>query len=456
MSKNASLIVAALAAVTGLGASVASAQVAIDFTTVGNPGNAGDPNAFDRGGVAYEYRIGRFEVTNEQYAAFLNIVAASDPNGLFNPNMGSNPRGGITRSGTDGSFTYAVRPNMGNKPVNFVSFFDAARMANWLTNGQGSGGTESGVYTLTGDSLVAITRDLSNPNQVFLPSQNEFIKAGYHQPAGQGGDTDNFRYPRFALDFSLCRVYDGGKPLDTSANHFTFSSGTLAEDAVVGPFCIVGPEVELGPQVELRSHVHVAGRTSLGARTRVFPFAVLGEEPQDKAFAGESTALAIGVDNVIREHSSIHVGTPRGGGCTRIGDDNFIMNGAHIGHDVQVGSHTIIASHVALAGHAVVEDYARIGGLSGVHFLETRRDPSGGVSGAEIEVVEVGHRDHFRLALHRAGGELGHRHRAERRGVRDFRRLKIAVEPAVLRALHAGCRRLHVVLGVEVAAGRIR
>jgi formylglycine-generating enzyme required for sulfatase activity len=184
--------VAPLAAVTALGASIASAQVTIEFRTVGNAGNAGDPNAFGRGAVAYEYRIGAFEVTNAQYAAFLNAVAASDPSGLFNANMGSDPRGGIARSGTAGSFTYAVRPNMGNKPVCFVSFFDAARMANWLTNGQGSGSTESGAYTLNGNTLVAITRNLANPNQVFLPTESEFIKAGYHQPANQGGDTDNF------------------------------------------------------------------------------------------------------------------------------------------------------------------------------------------------------------------------------------------------------------------------
>jgi UDP-N-acetylglucosamine acyltransferase len=141
----------------------------------------------------------------------------------------------------------------------------------------------------------------------------------------------------------------------------------LAGDAVIGPFCTVGPEVELGPGVELRSHVHVVGRTTLGPRTRVFPFVVLGEEPQDKSFSGEATALVIGADNVIREHSSIHVGTPRGGGCTRLGDDNLIMNGAHIGHDAQIGSHVIVASHVAIAGHVVVESYATIGGLSGVH-----------------------------------------------------------------------------------------
>jgi UDP-N-acetylglucosamine acyltransferase len=141
----------------------------------------------------------------------------------------------------------------------------------------------------------------------------------------------------------------------------------LADDAVIGPFCTVGPEVELGPGVVLKSHVHVTGHTTVGARTRVFPFVVLGEEPQDKPFAGEQTALAIGADNVIREHASIHVGTPRGGGCTRLGDDSLIMNGVHIGHDAQIGSHVTVASHVAIAGHAQVGDYAVIGGLSGIH-----------------------------------------------------------------------------------------
>lgn len=141
----------------------------------------------------------------------------------------------------------------------------------------------------------------------------------------------------------------------------------LADDVEIGPCAYVGPDVELAAGVVLRPHACVTGRTTIGEGSRVFPFAVLGEEPQDKSFSGEATALAIGADNVIREHSSVHVGTPRGGGCTRIGDDNLVMNGAHIGHDVQVGSHTIIASHVAIAGHAVVEDFAVIGGLSGVH-----------------------------------------------------------------------------------------
>jgi formylglycine-generating enzyme required for sulfatase activity len=144
MRKN-TFAVLALATIAGLCSSVASAEVTLSWSNVGNAGNAGDSNAFNRGGVAYDFRVGRFEVTNSQYATFLNNVAASDPNGLFHTNMGTDPLGGIARSGTTGSFAYSTRPNMGNKPVNFVSFFDAARMSNWLTNGQGSGAPSSQV-----------------------------------------------------------------------------------------------------------------------------------------------------------------------------------------------------------------------------------------------------------------------------------------------------------------------
>jgi len=141
----------------------------------------------------------------------------------------------------------------------------------------------------------------------------------------------------------------------------------IADDVAIGACAVVGPEVELAAGVELRPHAHVCGRTTVGEGTRVFPFAVVGEEPQDKSFTGETTQLLVGRDNVIREHATIHVGTRKGGGCTRIGDDNFIMNGVHVGHDTEIGSHCIIASHCALAGHVIVEDYAVIGGLCGIH-----------------------------------------------------------------------------------------
>ena len=184
------------AAASLFAATAATASITIDWSAVGNPGNAADPST-GFGAVGYEYRIGTYEVTNSQYAAFLNSVASSDPFGLYNTNMGTNPRGGIIRSGADGSYTYAVKTNMADKPVNYVSWFDAARMSNWMTNGQGlnggSGDTESGVYTFTGAfSIGAITRNLNNPNQVFIPTNDEWYKAAYHQPFAQGGDADDY------------------------------------------------------------------------------------------------------------------------------------------------------------------------------------------------------------------------------------------------------------------------
>jgi UDP-N-acetylglucosamine acyltransferase len=141
----------------------------------------------------------------------------------------------------------------------------------------------------------------------------------------------------------------------------------LAADVVVGPFVFIGREVELGARVEVGAHVTLLGATHIGADCRIFPQACLGAEPQDRAFNGESTSLEIGARTQIREQVTIHVGTSRGGGCTRIGDDNYIMNGAHIGHDSQIGNHTIIASFCGLAGHSQVDDFAVLGAYTGLH-----------------------------------------------------------------------------------------
>lgn len=173
-----------------------ASALTIDWVTVGNAGNDADSSVAwpHPGAVAYEYRIAKHEVTNAQYAEFLNAVAATDTNNLYNTQMGLDSFGGITRSGSSGSFTYAVKTNMGNKPVNYVSWYDAARFSNWMTNGQPSGsGTESGVYSLTGPtSIGSITRDLRNPDQVFIPTEDEWYKAAFHQPADQGGDSDDY------------------------------------------------------------------------------------------------------------------------------------------------------------------------------------------------------------------------------------------------------------------------
>jgi UDP-N-acetylglucosamine acyltransferase len=141
----------------------------------------------------------------------------------------------------------------------------------------------------------------------------------------------------------------------------------LGEGVSVGPYSVIGPQVSLGEDVEIGAHVVVTGRTSIGRGTRVFPFTSLGDEPQDKSFTGEPTRLEIGAANVIREHVTVHVGTPRGGGCTRIGEDNLIMTSTHVGHDCQIGSHVILASYTGLAGHAIIEDYAVLGAYTGIH-----------------------------------------------------------------------------------------
>ena len=141
----------------------------------------------------------------------------------------------------------------------------------------------------------------------------------------------------------------------------------LADDVRVGAFCFVSAEAVLGPGVRLDPYASVHGRTRVGARTRLFPHACVGGEPQDKQPGTVPQALEIGCDNQIREFATIHVGTERGGGCTRIGDANLVMNNAHIAHDCQVGSHCIVTGPGGLAGHVTVEDHAVLGAFSGVH-----------------------------------------------------------------------------------------
>ena len=141
----------------------------------------------------------------------------------------------------------------------------------------------------------------------------------------------------------------------------------IAPGARVGPFCVVGGEVVLEVGVELRSHVVVTGVTSIGADTQVFPFATLGEIPQDLKFAGEKTRLEIGARNRIREGVTMNTGTGGGGGLTKVGDDCLFMTGAHVAHDAVVGNGVIVANQGAIAGHCVIEDRVIIGGLSGIH-----------------------------------------------------------------------------------------
>mgnify|MGYP003111192508 CR=1 FL=1 len=137
--------------------------------------------------------------------------------------------------------------------------------------------------------------------------------------------------------------------------------------ATVGPLCVVGPQVVLGAGVVLKSHVVVTGETTVGEGTVIFPFAVIGEIPQDLKFKGEASRLDIGKRNRIREHVTMNCGTEGGGGITRVGDDNLFMAGCHIAHDAIVGNNVVVVNNAAVAGHCVIEDEVIIGGLSGIH-----------------------------------------------------------------------------------------
>ncbi len=141
----------------------------------------------------------------------------------------------------------------------------------------------------------------------------------------------------------------------------------IAADAEVGPYSVIDGEVELGSGVHIGPHVVVTGRTVVGARTRVFPFSVIGVIPQILGFQGTTSELVIGEDNTIREHASIHVGTPDGGGRTKIGNHNLIMGNFHIAHDCQIGNHCVLAGFSGMGGHVVIEDYVVFGGMTGVH-----------------------------------------------------------------------------------------
>jgi UDP-N-acetylglucosamine acyltransferase len=140
---------------------------------------------------------------------------------------------------------------------------------------------------------------------------------------------------------------------------------TLGVDVKIGPYCVVGGDAKLGDGVELISHVIVTGRTTLGARTQVFPFASLGHRPQDLKYAGEPSTLEIGENTVIREHVTISPGTAGGGMITKIGNNCLIMIGVHIGHDCMIGNNVILSNNVTFAGHCHIDDYVVMSGYSG-------------------------------------------------------------------------------------------
>jgi sulfatase modifying factor 1 len=240
------LVTAALVAVIHATLALTNANaVTIEWVTVGNPGNANDtintgtnPNY---GAVNYEYRIGKHEVTIQQYTEFLNAAAKSDPYFLYYGDMGTQSMiAGISRSGPSGSYTYSVigpsgtnpagASSPGNRPITYVSWFNAARFANWMHNGQGSGSTETGAYTLSG--AISGTAPARNPGaQYYIPTENEWYKAAYYSPvlnSGAGGyytyATQSYTPPGNTIGSGVNQAnnFAGGYAVTRSAS---FSSG---------------------------------------------------------------------------------------------------------------------------------------------------------------------------------------------------------------------------------------
>jgi len=141
----------------------------------------------------------------------------------------------------------------------------------------------------------------------------------------------------------------------------------ISDDVTVGPYCRIGPRVRIGKGCRFESHIVVEGPTEIGEDNYFYPFGTIGLQPQDLKFRGEETFLTIGNHNVFREYVNIHRGTKGGGGHTRIGNHNYLMAYAHVGHDSTLGNHIIMANAATLAGHVIIEDHATIGAFSGVH-----------------------------------------------------------------------------------------
>jgi formylglycine-generating enzyme len=218
--------------------------VTIDLVTIGNPGNPADINGGIFGSVASVFRIAANEVTNAQYVEFLNAKAATDTLELYSTSMNTFPQGGIMRSGVSGSYTYAVKPDVmnvepnfttytyGNKPVVFVSWYDAIRFANWMHNGQGTGSTETGAYTILGGTPTPTNPDAIVRNggaQWFLPTENQWYKAAYYN----GTSSAYFDYPtgtNNAPDNQLPAADTGN-----SANYFGANFTTANSDYPMTP-----------------------------------------------------------------------------------------------------------------------------------------------------------------------------------------------------------------------------
>ncbi|MBD1163666.1 acyl-ACP--UDP-N-acetylglucosamine O-acyltransferase [Pelagibacterales bacterium SAG-MED11] len=166
----------------------------------------------------------------------------------------------------------------------------------------------------------------------------------------------------------------------------------ISSGVSIGAFTVIGPNVEIGENTIIQSHVSIIGNTKVGKNNKIYPFASIGNDPQDLKFDGEVTKLEIGDNNKIREYVTINPGTKGGGGLTKIGNNCLFMVSSHIAHDCQVGNNVIIANNVPLGGHAIIEDNVVIGGNSAVQQFTRigKMAMIGGMTGVLHDVIPYG------------------------------------------------------------------
>jgi UDP-N-acetylglucosamine acyltransferase len=170
------------------------------------------------------------------------------------------------------------------------------------------------------------------------------------------------------------------------------SNAKISKDVSIGAYSIIGPNVEIGEGTIIQSHVNITGNTAIGAFNKIYPFASIGNDPQDLKFEGEITKLEIGNNNKIREYVTINPGTKGGGGKTRVGNNCLFMVSSHIAHDCVVGNNVILANNVPLGGHSHIDDHVIIGGNSAVQqFTRVGKFAMiGGMCGVVKDVIPYG------------------------------------------------------------------
>ena len=166
----------------------------------------------------------------------------------------------------------------------------------------------------------------------------------------------------------------------------------ISKNVKIGAYSVIGPEVVIGDNTEIQSHVSIVGHTKIGTNNKIYPFASIGNDPQDMKYKGEKTSLIIGNNNIIREYVTINPGTAGGGSKTVIGDNCLFMISSHIAHDCIIGNNVIIANNVPLGGHVIIEDSVVIGGNSAVQQFTRigRLAMIGGMTGVLKDVIPFG------------------------------------------------------------------